>query len=166
MATCEATPHHLCLTEERARELGEKTWGKVAPPLRTEEDREAVIAALADGTIDAIATDHAPHTAEGKRGGRPGFSGLETAFAACYTELVSGGRLGLRKLSSLMSAAPARILALGDRGVLEPGFRADFALVDLAARWTVDPAVFLSRGKNSAFAGKELRGRVIAPPLR
>ncbi|MDR3284200.1 MAG: dihydroorotase [Treponema sp.] len=157
--TCEATPHHLALTEEDAKRLGETTFGKAAPPLRTEEDRQAVIAGLRDGTIDAIATDHAPHTAKDKAGGAPGFTGLETAFAVCHTALVLSGLLDLRRLSALMSAAPARILGLADRALIAPGLRADLVLVDTGAAWTVDPEQFASKGKNSPFAGQRLYGK-------
>jgi dihydroorotase len=160
--TCEVTPHHLALTGETARALGDESHGRVNPPLRTEADRQALIAAVLDGTIDAIATDHAPHTEADKAKGAPGFTGLETAFAVCGTELVRGGRLSLSRLSALMSAAPARILGLGEsRGRIAPGFRADIVIVDTEAPWTVDPAAFMSRGKNSPFKGRELLGRVL-----
>jgi len=180
--TCEATPHHIALTEKDAAALGAETHGRVSPPLRTEEDRQALIAAIVDGTVDAIATDHAPHTQADKEKSAPGFSGLETAFAVCYSTLVLPGYISLSKLSSLMSAAPARILVHRrhgkdteeegvhgghgrdtdeeDRGRIAPGLRADFAVADLSARWTVDPAAFKSRGKNSPFAERELCGRI------
>jgi dihydroorotase len=160
--TCEVTPHHLALTEETACALGEESYGRVNPPLRTEADRQALIAAVLDGTIDAIATDHAPHTDADKAKGAPGFTGLETSFAVCGTELVRKGRLSLSRLSSLMSANPARILGLGEsRGRITPGFRADLAILDMEAFWTVAPGAFKSRGKNSPFAGQELAGRVL-----
>ncbi|MDR0758741.1 MAG: dihydroorotase [Treponema sp.] len=159
--TCEVTPHHLALTEETARILGDESYGRVNPPLRTEADRRALIAAVLDGTIDAIATDHAPHGDVDKVKGAPGFAGLETAFAVCRTELVREGRLSLSRLSALMSARPARILGLGEsRGRIAPGFRADILILDPDAPWTVEPAAFRSRGKNSPFAGRELAGRV------
>jgi dihydroorotase len=165
--SCEATPHHIGCTEADARMLGDESWGRVNPPLREEADRRAIIEALRDGTIDAIATDHAPHRGADKDKGAPGFTGLETAFCVCLTELVLGaGGLDLRRLSSLMSAAPARILGLaGDgpqgRGRIAPGLRADFVVVDPGAVWTVDPRGFKSRGKNSPFAGRELRGKIL-----
>jgi dihydroorotase len=163
--TCEASPNHLALTWEAARELGDKSWGRVNPPLRDEADRRALREALGDGTIDAIATDHAPHHAADKERGAPGFSGLETAFALCRTELVREGGLDLSRLSALMSAAPARILGLGEgsgrRGRIAPGFRADLAAVDPDAPWTVTPEAFKSRGKNSPLGGRELRGRIL-----
>jgi dihydroorotase len=166
--SCEAMPHHIALTEGRARELGEESFGRVNPPLRAEADRRAILEALLDGTIDAIATDHAPHSMEDKAGGAPGFSGLETAFAVCYTELVgngAGGRMDLGRLSSLMSAGPARLLGLAGgcagRGLIAPGLRADLVIIDPEAVRKVDPASFKSRGKNTPFAGRELFGRVL-----
>jgi dihydroorotase len=160
--TCEVTPHHLALTGETARALGDESHGRVNPPLRTEADRQALIAAVLDGTIDAIATDHAPHTEADKAKGAPGFTGLETAFAVCRTELVREGRLNLSRLSALMSANPARILGLGEsRGRIAPGFRADLVILDAEAPRRADPGAFASRGKNSPFAGRELLGRVL-----
>ena len=141
--------------------LGAETWGRVSPPLRTDEDRKALAAALMDGTIDAIATDHAPHSNNDKKMGAPGFSGLETAFSVCLTELVHEEGLTLSRLSSLLSAAPARILGLGDRGRIAPGYRADFFIADTDAYWQVDSALFKTKGKNSPFIGKELRGKII-----
>ncbi|MDR1930838.1 MAG: amidohydrolase family protein [Treponema sp.] len=187
--SCEATPHHLALTEGDAAALGRESFGKVSPPLRSEEDRLAVIEALIDGTIDAIATDHAPHTRSGKEGGAPGFSGLETAFAVCYSTLTAprvresgsnpprenrtpGGNrksgISLSKLSSLMSAAPARILGLdggtdglGGRGRIAPGYRADICVADLSVSRIVESENFMSRGKNSPFVGRNMRGGIV-----
>lgn len=153
--TCEATPHHLSLTDA-APEI-------VNPPLRGEADREALIAGILDGTVDAIATDHAPHTAEDKAAGAPGFSGIQIAFATVNTALAKTGRVGLEKLSALMSANPASILGLR-RGLLRPGYDADLVLVDPDATFTVDPesADWHSRGKNTPLAGKTLEGVVLA----
>ncbi|MDR0450858.1 MAG: dihydroorotase [Treponema sp.] len=164
--TCEAAPHHIALTEEAAHRLGDESYGRVNPPLRTEEDRQALIRGILDGVIDAIATDHAPHTGEAKARGTPGFSGLETAFAAVHTCLVRSGILDLRRLSSLMSANPARLLGLGGagpsgRGRIAGGFRADLAVIDPEALWKAGPDAFKTRGKNSPFAGTELWGKVI-----
>jgi dihydroorotase len=164
--SCEAMPHNIVFTEERARELGDKSYGRVNPPLRAEEDCRALVTGLLDGTIDAVATDHAPHTMEDKAKGAPGFSGLETAFAACYIRLVKNGPMDLRRLSSLMSAAPARLLGFGGagpqgRGRIAPGFRGDVVIVDPQAAWKVEPEMFKTRGKNSAFAGRELWGKVL-----
>jgi dihydroorotase len=163
--SCEAMPHHLCLTEADANKLGAKTWGKVSPPLRSEEDRQALIQALKDGTVDAIATDHAPHSAADKEAGSPGFSGFETAFAALYTELVCGSAgIDLKRLSSLLSANPAMLLGFGNspkRGRLLPDCAADFAILDTEATWIVDSEKFFSRGKDSPFAGRQLHGKIL-----
>jgi dihydroorotase len=166
--TCEAAPHHIALTQETAHRLGDGSYGRVNPPLRAEEDREALIRGILDGTIDAIATDHAPHTETAKARGAPGFSGLETAFAAVYTCLVRGGFADLRRLSSLMSASPARLLGLGGAGPLDPGrgriaggFLAGLVVIDPEAPRKVEPERFKTRGKNSPFTGTELWGKVI-----
>ncbi|MDR1654823.1 MAG: dihydroorotase [Treponema sp.] len=164
--SAEASPHHIGCTEEDAQRLGEESSGRVNPPLRSEEDRQALVNAILDGTIDAIATDHAPHSRSDKEAGAPGFSGLETAFSLCYTELVLKNNMDLRRLSALMSAAPSGILGFGGndpcgRGRIAPGLRADLISVDLRQKITVDPASFRSRGKNSPFTGRELRGRIL-----
>lgn len=159
--TCEVTPHHLALTEERARELGTESYGRVNPPLRTEVDREALIAGIQEGLVDAIATDHAPHTAEDKARGAPGFIGLETAFPVCYTVLVKQGSLHLSTLSALMSYNPARILGLPDRGLLQPGLQADLVLIDLGKKETIGERPFVSRSRNSPFAGFSLEGSIL-----
>ena len=113
------------------------------PPLRSEEDRLALIEALKDGTADVIATDHAPHTAEDKAVGAPGFSGLETAFALCNTRLVKENAFTLQKLSSLMSARPAEILGL-ETGLLKKGYMADLVVVAPDEEWTVSGKDFKS----------------------
>jgi len=166
--TCEAMPHNFCLTEEDAFRLGEESWGRVNPPLRTEDDRKALIEAISDGTIDAIATDHAPHRAADKENGAPGFSGFETAFAAAYTELVHSSHpcIDLKRLSSLMSASPARILGLGSgpqqRGLIAPGYRADLVIIDTEVSWIVKPEALITNGKNSPFAGSRLYGKILS----
>ncbi len=149
--TCEVAPHHLwfCDTDYR-----------VNPPIRTKEDREFLIQAIQNGFVDAIATDHAPHTQEDKRNGAPGMVGLETAFSVCYTRLVKERGLPLTLLSRLLSAAPARILGL-NKGRLLPGYDADFALVDEKREWKVQAANFASKGKNSPFDGIWLQGKVV-----
>ena len=177
--SCEVMPHNLSLTEEDAEKLGGETWGRVNPPLRSDEDRKALIQALADGTIDAIATDHAPHTNADKAIGVPGFSAFETAFAAAFTELVRGNgsppSIGLKQLSSLMSARPAKLLGFGGnkhcrnssrsqdrkRGRILAGYRADLVIVDTEATWVVDPSLFKTRGKNSPFIGRRLYGKIL-----
>jgi dihydroorotase len=165
--TVEVTPHHIALTEKDAAALGADAFGKVAPPLRSEADRSALIVGIIDGTVDAIATDHAPHAEADKLSGSPGFSGLETAFAACHTALA--GKVGLSALSRLMSASPARILGLADRGRIAPGLRADLCIADLNLKWQVEPDKLKSKGKNSPFIktallsrGNFLSGKIVA----
>ncbi len=154
----EVTPHHIGLTGEGLPGI----LNIVNPPLRAEEDRQVLIEALISGDADVIATDHAPHTAVDKKNGSPGFSGLETAFAVCYTNLVLDSGMDLRTLSARMSAAPARLLSLGDRGLLQAGCRADLAVVDTERCWTVQGAGFRSKGKYTPWEGEELTGMVTA----
>ncbi|HEY7756573.1 MAG TPA: dihydroorotase [Actinomycetota bacterium] len=161
--TAEVTPHHLVFTDEEL--LTYDTNFKVNPPLRTTEDREALRAGLADGTIDAVATDHAPHAVEEKEAefdqAPPGTIGLETALAAVLTHLVEAGAMSLPRAVEAMSTAPAGILGLGDHGgPIEPGRPANLVVFDPAAEWAVE-APFASRSRNSAFLGRTLRGRVI-----
>ncbi|MFZ4617569.1 MAG: dihydroorotase [Rectinemataceae bacterium] len=163
--SCEVTPHHLALSEDDASALGASGKGRVNPWLRGEDDRRALLEGILDGTIDAIATDHAPHSAADKAAGAPGFSGLETAFALA-SEALAGipggtGSSDYRLISRMMSASPAAILGLGDRGKLAIGQKADLVLIDPDAGWTVDPERFRSRGKNSPVAGRRLRGRIL-----
>lgn len=156
----EATPHHFTLTEEAVIRYG--TLAKMNPPLREEEDRQEIIRGLADGTIDIIATDHAPHSAEEKA--RPvteapsGIIGLETALALGITELVEKGFLTMRQLLQRMSTNPASLYHL-DAGYLEEGGPADVILIDTAARWS--PEAYASRASNTPFTGWELTGRVV-----
>ncbi|AEJ20653.1 dihydroorotase [Gracilinema caldarium] len=159
--TCEVTPHHLACTEEDAEELGPESIGRVNPPLRNTEDITALIRGIQDGTITAIATDHAPHTESDKIQGAPGFIGLETAFAVSYTTLVEGNHCSLQKLSALMSYKPSRILGLTDRGILAPWARADLVLVDPQAKVVVQKTDFKSRSSNSPFIGRKLQGRIL-----
>jgi len=167
-ASCEATPHHLLLTDEACRGYDPNT--KMNPPLRTEADRAAVALALADGTIDAIATDHAPHTPEEKGLefdlASPGIVGLETALGLVLTEFVAKvkgkGTITPTRMVELMSTGPARILGLEGLGTLAPGSRAHVTLIDPEREWTVDPAEFRSKGRNTPFAGRKLTGRAVA----
>ena len=155
--TCEVTPHHLALCgtdEPLIRAL-------VNPPLRSEEDRIALIEALRDGTADVISTDHAPHTTEDKEAGSPGFTGLETAFGVCNKVLVKDNQFNPRRLSQLMSANPARILGL-QKGLLKSSYDADLTLFDPDEEWTVDSRMFCSKGKATPFDGKKLVGKVHA----
>ncbi|MBF0595468.1 MAG: dihydroorotase [Candidatus Omnitrophica bacterium] len=160
--TCEATPHHFTLTEEVVKSFDTST--KVNPPLRTRADVDAIKAGLKDGTIDCIATDHAPHTHEDKEveydGAPPGLIGLETAFALALKELVAGGVLTLPQLVDKMSASPARVMGLENKGDIAVGKDADLAIVDLGCEWKVTKEDTVSKSKNSPFMGWALKGRV------
>ncbi len=161
--TAEATPHHFSLTD--AALAGYDPDAKVNPPLRTEADRRAIVSGLADGTIDAIATDHAPHAPEEKERefvfAPPGVVGLETALALALTELVQPGHLTLVDALARLSTAPARILGLDGHGRVAEGRPANLVVFDPSAAWRVDPERSYSRSKNTPFKGRELRGRVV-----
>ncbi len=159
--TCEVTPHHLLLTDEAVADLAFSTDAKMKPPLRAEADREALLAGLVDGTVDAIASDHAPH-APGEKANpfacAPfGILGLETTVPLCLDRLVGGGVISLRRLVDLLSTGPARCYGLPG-GSLAPGRPADVTLLDLDREVTVDPARFHSLSRNTPFAGWQLRG--------
>lgn len=160
--TGETGPHYWALTDAACE--GYNTNAKMNPPLRTAEDNEAIKQGLADGTIDAIATDHAPHAPYEKEqefDRAPfGILGLETAFALTYTHLVQPGILSLRDAIAKMTHVPARILGLPG-GTLVPGAPADVSVFDLNAAWTVDPAQFRSKSRNTPFAGWALQGRAV-----
>jgi dihydroorotase len=160
-ATAEATPHHLCLTDEAIRTLDANM--KMNPPLRTEDDRAALIEALRDGTIAAIATDHAPHSPEEKdvpfESAPFGVTGLETSFASLYTYLIEPGVLALETVLERMSAGPAAIFGL-DRPRIAVGAQANLTLIDTEASWRVKADRFQSRSQNSWLLGKRLRSRV------
>ena len=160
--TAEATPHHLLLTHELLAAYG--TQYKVKPPLRTEADVQALQAALADGTIDCVATDHAPRHYDEKEQAFDeapfGVVGLETAFAVLHTRLVAGGVLTLPELLERMSTGPARALGLPG-GTLEPGRPADLVLIDPGVEWTLDASAFLSKSRNTPFGGEEVAGQVV-----
>ncbi len=159
--TAETCPHYFTLTDAAIASFDTNT--KVNPPLREEKDRRAVVEGLKDGTIDCIVTDHAPHHADDKNVeynfAAFGISGLETSFALSYTKLVREGALTLAQLAEKMSTAPAAILGL-EGGKLEEGGVADLTLIDLNEKWKIDPAQFVSKGKNSPFGGMEVYGRV------
>lgn len=149
--TSEVTPHHISL------------WGndyRVNPPIREKEDVEELIKGIIDGTVDAIATDHAPHTKEDKEKGSPGLSGVETSFSICYTSLVKSGKIDLKKLSQIMSANPARIFGV-KKGRIEKGYDGDLVLVDLDKDIVVDGEKFVSKGKNTPFNGMKFHGEVV-----
>lgn len=160
--TCETCPHYFSATDDEI--LSYNTNAKINPPLRTESDVEAIIAGLTDGTIDVIATDHAPHHADEKKREFDfapfGTVGLETAFSLAYTNLVMNDVLSLSDVARLMSKTPARILGLPG-GEIKAGARADIAVIDPDEEYTVDPQTFKSKGKNTLFDGWRLKGRVI-----
>lgn len=153
--SCEVTPHHLALNDS--------VPAIVNPPLRPESDRLALIQGILDGTIDAIATDHAPHTASEKADGAPGFTGIQTAFAVCNTALVRTKIISLSRLSSLMAANPARILEI-KKGLLEQGYAADLVLLDPAAPNTAEPQNaerWYSKSTNTAPYSQQLYGEIV-----
>ena len=182
--TCEVTPHHFTLDDSAVLEWGPDA--RMAPPLRARRDVEAMLAAMTDGAIDMIATDHAPHDPVSKRMERlgaifghgraaarlseedahvlaraaNGIVGLETAVGLTMA-LVHRGIIGPSRMAEMMSANPARLLRLGDAGTLAMGARADITLIDPNLEWTVEPARFESRSRNTPFAGMKLRGKAV-----
>ena len=160
--TAEATPHHLVLTDVACEEYD--THAKMNPPLRETMDVEALQGALKEGVIDCIASDHAPHAYDEKEAAFDdapfGIVGLETAFAVAHTDLVGGGLFTLPELIRRMSTEPARVLHLPG-GTLAPGTVADIVVLDPAAKWTVDPATFHSKSRNTPFTGRALTGRAL-----
>ena len=158
--TCETARHYLLLAD---CDLQEEGRFKMNPPLRSRADRAALLAGIADGTIDMIATDHAPHSeeekAKGLAGSAMGIVGLETAFALMYKYLVLDNIITFERLVELMSLAPRRVFGFG--GGLQPGNPADMAVLDLDAVWTVDPGEFVSMGQATPFAGWDVQGRVV-----
>ena len=157
--TAETAPHYLILTENDLQEHGRF---KMNPPLGSIEDREALIKAVLDGTIDMIATDHAPHCAEEKGRGLEksmmGVVGIETAFALMYTHFVKNGRMSLEHLIKLLVKNPRERFKLG-KGVIKEGERADFTVFDLEESYTINPDEFLSMGKSTPFEGEKVWGR-------
>jgi dihydroorotase len=160
--TCEVTPHHLLLTDERVSSYD--TQAKMKPPLTTEEDRQGLLEGLRDGAVDAIATDHAPHHQDEKDDdfdSAPfGIVGLETAVALSLDRLVRPGIITLSRMVELLSSRPARILKV-EGGTLAKGARADVTLLDLERPFRVEPQSFLSKGRSTPFAGWELTGRAV-----
>jgi dihydroorotase len=160
--SAEAAPHHFTLTDQAVEWYN--TIAKMNPPLRSEADRDAVRQGVADGTLDVIATDHAPHHYDEKEqafeDAPNGIVGLETALGLAYTELVASGLMELSTLVQRMSCAPARALSLPG-GTLREGAPADVTLLDPRLEWTVDPSRFLSRSRNTPFAGRALRCRAL-----
>ncbi len=167
--TAEVTPHHLLLTDAEAE--GYDATFKVNPPLRTAADVAALVAGLADGTIDAVATDHAPHAGEDKEcewsAARPGMLGLEQALGVVVATMVDTGLLTWREVADRMSVRPAQIGRLAGQGrPIAVGEPANLVLVDPAARAVVDPAALASKSRNSPYAGRELPARVVHTLLR
>lgn len=159
--TCETGPHYLVLCDE---DLRENARFKMNPPLRARDDMNALVAGICDGTIDMIATDHAPHSAEEKGRGLEkslmGVVGLETAFPVMYTHLVKKGVISLEKLIELMAIAPRERFAIGEGG-LNVGDKADLTVFDLDSEFTVDPDKFLTMGRATPFEGDKLQGECV-----
>ncbi|MBQ8503593.1 MAG: dihydroorotase [Clostridia bacterium] len=158
--TCETGPHYLVLSD---KDLQEEGRFKMNPPLRSEEDRLALIEGIKDGTIDMIATDHAPHSAEEKSRGLEksamGIVGIETAFPVLYTELVLTGIISLEKLVELLSINPKK--RFGIEGGTDAGQEADFTVIDLDSEYEINPDEFFSMGKATPFAGRKVKGRIL-----
>jgi len=165
--TCEATPHHFALTDEDVGDYN--TNFKMNPPLRPAADREALQVALADGTVDAIATDHAPHALHEKQvefeRASFGIIGLETALGLAITRLHRERGVPLSRIVELFSSGPARVIGLKSRGSLQRGYHADITIFDPKARWTYDVSKSRSLARNSPFHGSQLTGRVVATIL-
>lgn len=161
--TAEVCPHHFCMTSDDITE--DDANYKMNPPLRTKEDVEALKKGLADDIMDVIATDHAPHAAREKEQGIQkapfGIVGLETAAALTYTELVKPGILTPMQMAEKMSYNPAKVLGL-EKGTVVEGSHADLTIFDPECEWVIDPAEFLSKGKNTPFGGKKVTGKVKA----
>ena len=161
--TAEVCPHHFCMTSDDITE--DDANYKMNPPLRTKEDVEALKKGLADDIMDVIATDHAPHAAREKEQGIQkapfGIVGLETAAALTYTELVKPGILTPMQMAEKMSYNPAKVLGL-EKGTVAEGSHADLTIFDPGCEWVIDPAEFLSKGKNTPFGGKKVTGKVKA----
>ncbi|MDR0738566.1 MAG: dihydroorotase [Oscillospiraceae bacterium] len=161
--TCEVTPHHLCFCEDDLKNNGDF---KMNPPLRTKKDQEALIEALNDGTIDCVATDHAPHSEEEKSGGLQdslmGVIGLETAFSGLYTKLVLTKKILLSRLLEAFTFSPQRIIAKSYKNFgIAKGNRADVTLIDLSKKWKVFPEHFFSKGRATPFRNMKLVSKVV-----
>ncbi|MGI5971508.1 MAG: dihydroorotase [Oscillospiraceae bacterium] len=156
--TCEVTPHHALLCKEDIDFLDGRYV--MNPPLRSREDMQAAVEALIDGTADAVATDHAPHSLEEKAAGANGVIGLETAFAVLHTKLVLTGKLPMTRLLELLTTGPASVLAL-PYGI-KRGVSADLALIDPNLEWVIGSSKFLSKGRSTPFEGWKVKGRVVA----
>lgn len=149
--TCEVAPHHIALADNEYR---------VNPPIRHKEDVDFLIKAIKEGWVDAISTDHAPHTTEDKEKGSPGISGIETSFGICYTKLVKENQVSLNKLSEIMSKNPGNIMGV-KKGQIKIGYDADLVLVDTEKEYEICTASFKSKGKNTPFKGMKVYGNVV-----
>lgn len=150
--SCEVTPHHIALNDE--------VNYRVNPPLRKEEDRLALIEAIKKGYVDAIATDHAPHSKEDKEKGAPGMIGLESAFQVCYSKLVKEGHISINKLSEIMSYKPAKLMGL-NKGKISIGYDGDLVLVDTEKEYVIEEKDIVSKSKNTPFIGFKGYGKVL-----
>lgn len=161
--TCEVTPHHFALVDEDVHDYDSNF--KMNPPLRSRTDREALLAGLADGTVDCIATDHAPHAYHEKNAEFDlapfGITGLETALGLCISILHQQQKIPLKRIIELLTVNPARVIGLEGRGTLAPGSHADITIFDPARKWTYQAAKSLSKSKNSPFDGWKLQGKVM-----
>lgn len=159
--TTEVAPHHFAISQDEIDILDPYT--KVNPPIRTRDHKEAIIKGIQDGTIDVIATDHAPHEQSSKEKSYAeasfGITGFESSFALSYTHLVKAGHITLNKMVEMMTVKPAELLHL-ESGTLEIGQNADITIADLKSTYVIEPNTFLSKGKNTPFAGKEVSGKV------
>jgi len=162
--TCEVTPHHFALTDEDMRDYDSNY--KMNPPLRSPSDREAILVAIADGTVDAIATDHAPHAAHEKEmefeRAAFGITGLETALGLAVTRLHREKRIPLSRIVELFTAGPARCFDLRGRGSLARGSVADVTVFDPKKKWTFEAAKSRSKSKNTPFDSWQMTGKVVA----
>jgi dihydroorotase len=162
--SCEITPHHFTLLDEDVGQYD--TNFKMNPPLRSQGDREALLAGLADGAVDCVATDHAPHAEHEKNqefDRAPfGITGLETALGLCVSVLHYRHNIPLQRIVELLSAGPARVMGLQGRGTLAVGARADVTIFDPAKKWTYHVAQSHSKSKNSPFDGRQMQGKVVA----
>lgn len=151
--TCEVAPHHLALTNSECDY-------RVNPPIREEQDVNYLVKAIKEGYVDAIATDHAPHSENDKANGAPGISGIETSFSICYTKLVKEGHISLNELSNIMSKRPSEILKV-NKGTIDIGYDGDLVILDLNKEYQIDKGNFVSKGKNTPFHGKKVYGEVL-----
>jgi len=152
--TCEVTPHHIFATGEETGDY------RVNPPLKTQEDIDALIKAMQNGNVFAIATDHAPHSVEDKEKGAPGMIGLELAFSLCYTKLVKGNYLTLSQLVKLMSTNPSALMKL-NKGKIVKGMNAEFVIAELQNEYNIDTSTMVSKSKNTPFNGVKVFGKIV-----